>query len=254
MWRPVRYQRLAAVLTTFRMAVPTASLMMLTAACSGGSTPPTTAPSHSQTASTGASTSASPGPSGPPPFTGTVTDATAADVPRSWRAGCPVGPDRLAVLRLSHWDFDGQPRVGTLIAHRDVAAGLVAVFETLYRERFPIRRMEPVDVYDGSDDASMAADNTSAFNCRRAVAAGTPGWSEHAYGRAIDVNPVENPYVFGRRVLPPGGSDYLDRANRRPGMAVPDGILVRAFAGAGWSWGGDRRSNPDYQHFSTTGK
>jgi hypothetical protein len=165
-----------------------------------------------------------------------------------------VGPDRLAVIRLSYWDFDGRPRTGTLIAHRDVADGLVTVFRALYRERFPIRRLEPVDVYDGSDDASMAADNTSAFNCRRAVAAGSPAWSEHAYGRAIDVNPVENPYVFDRRVLPPGGSDYLDRTNRRPGMAVTGGILVTAFAEAGWKWGGDRRSNPDYQHFSTSGK
>jgi hypothetical protein len=246
MWRRVPYQRVVAVLTTSLMM----SLMILNTACTGGAAPPTTV----ATRSPAPSVSPSPGPSGPPAFTGTVTPATAADVPRSWRAGCPVGPDRLAVIRLSYWDFDGQPRVGTLIAHRDVAAGLVTVFETLYRERFPIRRLEPVDAYDGSDDASMAADNTSAFNCRRAVAAGTPAWSEHAYGRAIDVNPVENPYLFDRRVLPPAGSDYLDRTNRRPGMAVPGGILVTAFAKAGWTWGGERRSNPDYQHFSTTGK
>jgi hypothetical protein len=226
--------------------------MMLATACTGEPTPTTAA--AGPTPSLSASPSAAPTPSGPPPFAATVTDATAADVPRSWRAGCPVGPDRLAVLKLSYWDFDGRPRTGTLIAHRDVAQGLVTVFETLYRERFSIRRLEPVDGYDGSDDASMAADNTSAFNCRNAVANGAPAWSEHAYGRAIDVNPVENPYLFDRRVLPPGGSDYLDRGNARPGMALPDGILVTAFARAGWKWGGDRRSNPDYQHFSTTGK
>jgi hypothetical protein len=246
MWRPVPYQRVVAVLT--------ASTIMVNAACTGGATPPTTPTTRTAGAPTSQTASASPVPSGPPPFAATVTGATAADVPRSWRAGCPVGPDRLAVLRLSYWDLGGQPRVGTLIAHRDVADGLVTVFQTLYRERFAIRRMEPVDVYDGSDDASMAAGNTSAFNCRRAVAAGAPAWSEHAFGRAIDVNPVENPYLFDGRVLPPAGSDYLDRANRRPGMAVPGGILVTAFAKAGWSWGGDRRSDPDYQHFSTTGK
>ncbi|WP_203928917.1 M15 family metallopeptidase [Virgisporangium ochraceum] len=241
------------------IVVLTGSLMILNTACSGRAATPTAAPtagpvpSAAVSAPPTASPSAGTGPSGPP-FTGTVTAATAADVPKSWRAGCPVGPDRLAVLRLSYWDFDGRPRVGTLIAHRDVAAGLVTVFETLYRERFPIRRLDPVDAFDGSDDASMAADNTSAFNCRRAVAAGAPTWSEHAYGRAIDVNPVENPYLFDRRVLPPAGSDYVDRANRRPGMAVPGGILVTAFAKAGWSWGGEGRSHPDYQHFSTSGK
>lgn len=163
MWRRVPYQRVIAVLT--------GSLMILNTACTGGAPPPTTAPAASPPVSAPPSVTASAGPSGPPPFTGTVTGATAADVPRSWRAGCPVGPDRLAVIRLSYWDFDGQPRVGTVIAHRDVAAGLVTVFETLYRERFPIRRLDPVDAFDGSDDASMAADNTSAFNCRRAVAA-----------------------------------------------------------------------------------
>lgn len=233
-----------------------ASSMMLAAACTGGTGPPPTARATTvPAASAPTSTAPSPSPSETaPPFAATVTDATAADVPRSWRAGCPVGPDKLAVLRLGYWDFDGRSRTGTLIAHRDVAAKLATVFETLYRERFPIRSLEPVDAYDGSDDASMAADNTSAFNCRRAVAGGAPTWSEHAYGRAIDVNPVENPYLFDRRVLPPAGSAYLDRANRRPGMAVPDGILVTAFAAAGWSWGGARRSNPDYQHFSTSGK
>jgi hypothetical protein len=233
-----------------------ASSIMLAAACTGGTGPPPTARATTvPAASAPTSTAPSPSPSGTaPPFAATVTDATAADVPRSWRAGCPVGPDKLSVLRLSHWDFDGRSRTGTLIAHRDVAAELVTVFETLYRERFPIRSLEPVDAYDGSDDASMAADNTSAFNCRRAVAGGAPTWSEHAYGRAIDVNPVENPYLFDRRVLPPAGSAYLDRTNRRPGMAVPDGILVTAFAAAGWSWGGAGRSNPDYQHFSTSGK
>ena len=99
----------------------------------------------------------------------------------------------------------------------------------------------------------MAADNTSAFNCRYAVASGPRRWSVHAYGQAIDVNPVENPYVFGRRVLPPAGRWYLDRAASRPGMAVAGGALVQAFAAVGWGWGG-RWSPPDYQHFSATGR
>jgi hypothetical protein len=244
MGRWVPYQCVAAAL----------AVLALASAC--GSDPDranttTAVPSSSVTA---ASPAASPSlPPSPPPPTFTTRDATAADVPRSWRAGCPVGPDQLSVLTLSHWGFDNEPHVGTLIAHRSVAAGLVTVFQALYGERFPIRLLEPVDKYDGSDDASMAADNTSAFNCRKAVAAGTPSWSEHAFGKAIDVNPVENPYVFGSRVLPPAGQAHLDRSAYRPGYAVAGGVLVNAFARAGWKWGGARRSNPDYQHFSTSG-
>jgi hypothetical protein len=111
--------------------------------------------------------------------------------------------------------------------------------------------MRSVDAYRANDDRSMAADNTSAFNCR--FVSGTSRWSMHAYGEAIDVNPVENPYVNGSRVQPPAGQAYLDRSNFRPGMAVPGRSLVRAFAAVGWKWGGRWRGTPDYQHFSTTG-
>ncbi|MFE0588270.1 M15 family metallopeptidase [Micromonospora echinospora] len=186
----------------------------------------------------------------PPAFASEIRPVTEADVAGSWRPGCPVGPERLRLVRLTHWDFAGQPRTGVLVVHEAVAADVVTVFDALFRQRFPIRQMRPVDVYGGDDAASMAADNTSGFNCRRAVTEGAASWSTHAYGRAIDVNPVENPYLFGGRVLPPAGAAYVDRGAYRPGMAVPDGVLVRAFAAVGWSWGGVW-SNPDYQHFTT---
>jgi D-alanyl-D-alanine carboxypeptidase len=128
------------------------------------------------------------------------------------------------------------------------------VFRRLYAARFPIRRMVPVSAYRGSDDASMAADNTSGFNCRRAVGSRTGGWSMHAYGEAIDVNPVENPYVLGSRVLPPSGRRYLDRGRRLRGMAVEGGVLVKVFEAVGWRWGGRWTGSRDYQHFSTTGR
>jgi hypothetical protein len=113
--------------------------------------------------------------------------------------------------------------------------------------------MEPVDAFRGSDDASMAADNTSGFNCRRAVAAGPPRWSAHAYGDAIDVNPVENPYLEGGAVRPPAGRRYLDRGVAGAGSATAGGVLVEAFAAAGWRWGGRWSASPDYQHFSASG-
>jgi hypothetical protein len=99
----------------------------------------------------------------------------------------------------------------------------------------------------------MAADNTSAFNCRYAVAPGPKQWSVHAYGEAIDVNTVENPYLEGGVVMPAAGRRYLDRSRYRAGMAVAGGTLVEAFAAAGWQWGGRWSGSPDYQHFSLTG-
>jgi hypothetical protein len=197
------------------------------------------------------SVAATPASEAAPRFTGDVARATWDDLRFSYRAGCPVGPTQLRTARLSYWGFDGRPHLGRLVVNRRVADDVVAVFRRLYAARFPIRRMVPVSKYRGSDDASMAADNTSAFNCR--FVSGTRRWSMHAYGLAIDINPVENPFVSGGRVRPPAGSRYVDRTRRRPGMAVEGGAVVAAFAAAGWKWGGRWIGTPDYQHFSTSG-
>jgi hypothetical protein len=184
---------------------------------------------------------------------GSVTPVTRAELGASWHPGCPVAPSQLRRVTVPYWGFDGAGHTGTLVVNAAVAARVGSIFERLYRARFPIRRMRPIAAYGGSDDRSMAADNTSAFNCRYAVAAGPKRWSVHAYGEAIDVNPVENPYLEGGKVLPPAGRRYLDRATVRPGMAVTGGTLVAAFAAAGWQWGGRWTASPDWQHFSATG-
>jgi hypothetical protein len=190
------------------------------------------------------------------PFRASVARIDAAQAARmtgvSWRPGCPVALRDLRLLRMSHWRFDGKVRQGRLIVHRDVARDVLAVFRRLYDARFPIRRIVPVDAYGGSDFRSIEADNTSAFNCR--FVAGTTRWSEHAYGRAIDVNPIENPYVSGGRTSHPASVPYLDRSRRRPGMAVEGGVLVRAFDAIGWGWGGRWSGVKDYQHFSRSGR
>ena len=188
-----------------------------------------------------------------PPFSAVVAPVTAAQLGRSWHPGCPVGPAGLRRLFVSYVGFDGRAHRGELVVDRAVTAEVGTVFRRLYDARFPIRRMLPVSAYEGSDDRSMAADNTSAFNCRYAVAAGPKRWSVHAYGEAVDVNTVENPYLQGGRVRPPAGRAYLDRAAVRPGMAVAGGVLVRAFASVGWLWGGRWAATPDWQHFSKTG-
>lgn len=169
----------------------------------------------------------------------------------SWRVGCPVPLEDLRLLRLAYHDFSGEVHIGELVVHRDVAEDVAGVFEVLFSVGFPIERMELVDVYGGDDLMSMKADNTSAFNCRKIE--GTDRWSEHAYGRAVDINPLLNPWVRGSTVLPSEGSAYVDRSLQVPGMIHAGDDVVRAFEAIGWAWGGTWNTSKDYQHFSLTG-
>ena len=171
--------------------------------------------------------------------------------PTSWRPGCPVALADLRQVWVRHWDFNGHARSGVLIVHEDAAADVVKAFRRLFAAQFPVRRMRMVDAYRGSDYASIEADNTSAFNCRPVTGGG--GWSEHAYGRAIDINPIENPYVSGGATSHRASLPYLDRSRVRPGMAVEGGALVRAFDAVGWGWGGRWSGIQDFQHFSMSG-
>ncbi|MBO0731539.1 MAG: M15 family metallopeptidase, partial [Acidimicrobiaceae bacterium] len=189
----------------------------------------------------------------PPPFSALAQPVTAAELGATWHQGCPVGPDQLRQIRLTYWGFDASPHEGTIVVGAGVVGSVEHVFAALYAARFPIREMVPEAAYGGNDNAAAAADDTSGFNCRYAVAPGPPQWSVHAFGEAIDVNDVENPYFEGAAVIPPDGAAYRDRADVRPGMAVTGGTLVGAFASVGWQWGGRWTASPDYQHFSATG-
>ena len=171
--------------------------------------------------------------------------------PSVWRAKCPVSLSELRHVSLPYVGFDGHAHRGALVVHHSAATDVVTVFRQLYRARFPIRRMRPIQAYGGDDYASIEADNTSAFNCRAAT--GSSSWSEHAYGRAIDINPIENPYVEGGRTSHRASVPYLDRSKARPGMAVEGGVLVRAFDAVGGGWGGRWSGIKDYQHFSVSG-
>ncbi len=122
---------------------------------------------------------------------------------------------------MSYWGFDGRPHIGTMVVNNAVTAAVLKVFGRLFAEHFPIHQMQPEDAYGGQDPVSMADDNTSGFNCRYAVAPGPPSWSVHAYGEAIDVNPVENPYLEGGQVQPPAGAPFLDRSDVPTGDGGP---------------------------------
>jgi hypothetical protein len=170
----------------------------------------------------------------------------------TWFLDCPVSLDDLRSVSLSYWGLDAAAHTGTLVVNRDAAAGLVTVFRQLYAARFPISLMTPIEAFGGDDDASVAADNTSGFNCRNVD--GTNHWSEHAFGEAVDINPCRNPDVVGGQVKAAHCQRFVNRSALVPGTIHEGDVVVKAFAAIGWGWGGHFRSSKDYQHFSVNGK
>lgn len=167
----------------------------------------------------------------------------------AWRPECPVGRSELRRVRVNYVDFDGKVRRGTLVVNRDVAESVARIFTRLFEERFPIRKMIPVERYGGDVNASLAADNTSAYNCRQPTQINAPVLeSPHANGRAIDINPRENPWMDLRCDcwLP---SRRNHQREPGPGVIVRNGLVWRMFHREGWVW--QNIDVPDYMHFDT---
>lgn len=182
-----------------------------------------------------------------------IGEAVAGRMAASWRAGCPVPLESLRLVIIEYWSFDATVQRGEVVVAAEHAMATVSLFRALLDARFPIAQVRLVDEFGGDDDRSMAANNTSAFNCRRAT--GSSRWSEHAYGAAIDINPVQNPFVTATgRVLPPEGKPYVERDPSQPGLIVAGGPVVAAFDAIGWKWGGEWARGKDYQHFSASGR
>jgi D-alanyl-D-alanine carboxypeptidase len=246
-----------------RRLITIAVAVAAAAGCGSGGTDPASPPTA---ATSGAATQ--PTPSNHPSSPSAAARATAnpdafnarirripsrATVKYSWRSGCPVPMSGLRLIEMTYWGFDKRPHQGQLIVNAKVAKDIVKAFKRVYAARYPIRRMELVDKYKGSDFESIEADNTSAFNCRKAT--GSSSWSQHAYGLAVDINPCENPYVE-----PDGGVShkqcvkFRDRDRRNPAVIHRGDKVYRAFAAIGWGWGGLWSGARDYQHFSSTGR
>ena len=176
----------------------------------------------------------------------------------TWHPGCPVPMSRLRLLMFRYWGFDGLVHEGPMVVNASVAADLLSVFRTLFRARFALNEVHLALQYvPGHEDPSDRRDYTAGFNCRPVVTARGPKhvWSQHAFGLAVDVNPIENPYVtFDGYVRNLNARPYRDRSLDRPGMIAPGSIVVRAFAAIGWEWGGYWSTDKDYMHFSSTGR
>ena len=171
----------------------------------------------------------------------------------NYRKGCPLKIEDLRAVNVKHYGFDQKIKNGTLIVHKDVAQDVVKVFYELLAIKYPIKQIVPIHNFNSSDFASIEADNTSAFNCRKAT--GESSWSKHAYDKAIDINPIENPYVFRSGNTSHKNSVFFlkrvhdkNRSNDQAVLVNGDEV-IKIFAKYGWGWGGVWRGAKDYQHF-----
>ena len=172
----------------------------------------------------------------------------------SWHKGCPVAIEDLRYLRIKYLGFDKQRHMGEMIVHKEVAAEVLHIFDALYTMKYPIHKMKLVSAYKGNDWQSIEADNTSAFNCRNAT--GSKKWSKHSYGKAIDLNPIENPYISrSGRISHKASLKYRKRVHHHHGTAdkavlVKGDKAIEIFKQYGWKWRGEWSGVKDYQHFS----
>jgi hypothetical protein len=166
----------------------------------------------------------------------------------SWREACPLALEALAYLKINYWGYDGAVHEGELVVDKTLSEEVLGIFRELFAAHYAIEKLRLIDAYKGSDDDSMADNNSSAFNCRF-MTGKTGVYSWHSYGRAIDLNPLTNPYVSKKEVTPPAGKAFLDRTKKATGIIVDGDAVTKIFASHGWDWGGAWKSLKDYQHF-----
>ena len=170
---------------------------------------------------------------------------------KSYHKGCPVKKSGLRLLRVLYHGYDKKTYIGELIVAKKVSKDFKSIFYKLYKKKYQFGKIQRIDAYNGDDDASIADDNTSCFNHR--VVAGSTNLSKHAYGIAIDINPLYNPYVCwvnGKmKVSPPKGKKYANRKKKFKHKITKKDLCYKYFNAKGYFWGGDWRTIKDYQHF-----
>ena len=160
--------------------------------------------------------------------------------------------DQLCYVHILHYNFDGSPTEGELICNEAISKDLLVIFYELYRNEYQLERVLLIDEYDGDDTASMEDNNTFCFNY--SIVKGTGRLSRHAYGLAVDVNPLYNPYITynedgSENVSPAAAAGYSDRSLSFPYKIDENDLCYRLFIQHGFTWGGNWNSSKDYQHF-----
>ncbi len=166
-----------------------------------------------------------------------------------------ISYEELSYLHILHYDFNGELTEGELICNKAIAPDLVEIFYELYRNEYQLEKVRLIDEYDGDDTSSMEDNNTSCFNYRKVE--GSSSLSKHALGRAIDINPLYNPYVTynadgSEHISPENAQDFADRSKSFPYKIDEDDLCYKLFTEHGFIWGGNWNSSKDYQHFQKT--
>ena len=171
----------------------------------------------------------------------------------AYQKECPVSLDDLRIVNVKYLGFDDKEHFGDIVVHKDISLEVSQIFEELLAINYPIRKIFPIEKYNGDDFESIEDDNTSAFNCRKAE--GSNKYSKHSYGKAIDINPLENPYVYKDGTTSHKDSvKYLIREEtndsiENKAVLISSSQAVQIFKKYGWKWGGDWKNTKDYQHF-----
>lgn len=165
----------------------------------------------------------------------------------SYNTKGPVKIEDLVLVKVRYINFNNEEKIGSIIINKRLSKDIYEIFNELYEAKYPIDKINLIDKYDNSDDLSMTDNNTYAFSMR--MKTGKKTYSNHAYGFAIDINPVQNPYIKNKVITPEAGVEYLDRNDKRKGMIIKGDVCYNAFKKRGWTWGGDWNSLKDYQHF-----
>ena len=178
-----------------------------------------------------------------------ISDAVFARMEgKSYKAGCTIPRSELRYIRALHITAEGEIKRGEMVVNRAISDQVLTILRKLFEAKYPIERMVLIDDYNGDDSKSMAANNTSSFNYR--VIAGTDKLSRHAFGMAIDINPLYNPYVKGTFVSPESGASYVNRSKEfKYKISRKDLVYKILHDKFGFTWGGDWENCKDYQHF-----
>ena len=245
------------------LALLLASACTATPAALEGTNPPDATPTSAPSGTTGPTPTTSPSPEPRRPrFFGRLRRIPAAIATEmtgaTWEPDCPVALEDLRLLRFNYLGLDGEIHRGPMVVDVSVAEDVLGVFEQLFDAGFPLKHVAFARRWRPNAPVDTTRSVTSSFNCRPALNPdGTPSgsWSEHAFGLAVDVNPLQNPYVAADgSVLRPAAETYVDRSQDLPGMIHPGDVVVLAFAAIGWEWGGDWSGKKDYMHFSLRGR
>ena len=156
--------------------------------------------------------------------------------------------EQLDYVKVKYWGFDEKEHVGILLIHNELSQDILEIFKSLFKYHYPIEKMQSPSATHIDDDILMANNVTGAFSCREVT--GQPGiLSQHSYGRAIDINPLINPYVKGDLIIPPAGKQFIARDKSHRAKITRDSLIYRLFTERGWDWGGHWYELADYQHF-----